>query len=89
ALTHPDADHRRTLVLALAAEELRAELQVIRLVQEGNHLLLHDDAARDDPKVPLTEAQRDAVVEGVGWERIGPWVIDGDDAEAPVRNAIW
>ncbi|MEU1450232.1 hypothetical protein [Streptomyces mirabilis] len=58
-------------------------------MQEGNQLLLHDEAVRDDPDVPLTEVQRDAVVDGAGWERIGPWVVDGDDAEAPVRNALW
>ncbi|WP_371794205.1 hypothetical protein [Streptomyces sp. NBC_01718] len=62
--------------------------EVFELVQEGGHFLLSDEVERGNPDVPLTETQRDAVVESAGWQRIGPWVIDGDDAEAPVQNTL-
>ncbi|MEU8712792.1 hypothetical protein [Streptomyces sp. NPDC048663] len=84
-------DERRAPVgtIYVYLDQEKPGTEVFEFVQEGNHLLLVDEVIRDDPDVPLTEAQRDAVVEGAGWERIGPWVIDGDDAEAPMRNALW
>ncbi|REE61488.1 hypothetical protein BX257_4067 [Streptomyces sp. 3212.3] len=63
--------------------------EVFEFVQERSYLLMTDEVVRGDPDVPLTEAQRDAVVEGAGWERIGPWIIDGDGAEAPIQNTLW
>src|SRR5262249_38656272 len=65
----PDADHRRTLGLALAAEELRAELQVIRLAhpcrradpcdvgaaQVRRVACRRDDRARRDGRKPVVD----------------------------------
>lgn len=61
---------------------------ILELVQEGGHLLVVDEVVREDPEAPLTEAERDAVVDRTGWQRTGPWVIIGDDAEAPVENLL-
>ncbi|MFI7442853.1 hypothetical protein [Nonomuraea indica] len=54
--------------------------------------ILDDDAVvasevepRDHPEVPLSPAQRDAVLERLGYARTGPWVEDRDRAEASVR----
>ncbi|MBB6348087.1 hypothetical protein ACWGH8_20045 [Nonomuraea muscovyensis] len=54
-------------------------------------VLDHDDVVagdvepRDHPEVPLSPAQRDAVLERLGYVRTGPWIEENERAEASVR----
>jgi hypothetical protein len=57
---------------------------IVEVVHNTGGLLSSGWEVRDHPEVPPTEAQRDAILDRAGWERTGPWIIDGDHAEAPV-----
>ncbi|SEK62885.1 hypothetical protein [Nonomuraea pusilla] len=48
-------------------------------------LVVSDVEARDHPEVPLSAEQRDAVLERLGYVRTGPWIEEGERAEASVR----
>jgi hypothetical protein len=54
-------------------------------ILDDDGIVASDVEPRDHPEVPLSPAQRDAVLERLGHARTGPWVEDHDRAEASVR----
>jgi hypothetical protein len=65
-------------------------IEIFKVETENGDPVVGDVALRDAPGVPLTDQQRDAVVEqDLGFVRTGPWTVSGQRASATVGTGAW